>query len=131
MGKSFRGQLIVALVALAVLVTTTVMTAVLGIWPVAVMQAAFVLTLSARVIVLLRIKNKGAFATDADARPPGALLNLEYLLVLRVQLVAWILAGVYFAVVHFWWGVVLAAFLAYITLPVMQLIRRKARATRP
>jgi hypothetical protein len=127
MPKSFRGQLIVALIPLAVLVATTVLTAMIGVWPAAVMQAVFVLTWAARVIVLFRMKQRGAYETDAAARPPGALLNLEYLLVLRVQLVAWIVAGLYFAIVQFWWGILLAAFLAYITLPLQQLIRRKAR----
>ncbi|TDU90135.1 hypothetical protein EV138_3719 [Kribbella voronezhensis] len=127
MPKSFRGQLIAALIPLAVLVATTVLTAMIGVWPAAVLQAAFVLTWTTRVIVLFRLRQRGAFPTDASTRPPDPLLNLEYLLVLRVQLTAWILAGIYFAVIHFWWGILLAAFLAYITLPLTQLLHRKAR----
>jgi hypothetical protein len=127
MPKSFRGQLIAVLIPLALLLATTVMTAVIGVWPAVVMQAVFVLTWTARVIVLFRMRQRGGYATDNASRPPGVLLNLEYLLVLRVQLVAWIVAGIYFAIVHFWWGILLAAFLAYITLPLMQLIRRKAQ----
>jgi hypothetical protein len=124
MGRSFRGQLVLGLIALAVLLTTTVLTAVAGFWPGVVIQAVFVLTWAARVVVLFRMKQRGAYAT---APPPGVLLNLEYLLVLRVQLVAWIVAGIYFAIVSFWWGVVVAAFLAYLTVPLMGLIHRKVR----
>jgi len=115
------------LAVLTVLVATAVLAAVVGVWPVVVMLAVFVAGWTARLIVVLRIGRLGGNDADAAKRPSAANVNHEYLLVLRTQLVGWLVAGVYFAVIHFWLGVAVAVLLAYITLPIMQLIRRRSR----
>jgi hypothetical protein len=128
MASKFGRQVVVHSVMLGVLVGTAVLAAVAGVWPVVAMLSVFVAGWAARLIVLLRVRRLGGYDADAATRPPAARINREYLLVLRTQLVGWLAAGVYFVVVHFWLGVAVAALLAYITLPLMQLIRRRERA---
>jgi hypothetical protein len=124
MVPQFRLQLTVHVIMLVLFVGTTVLAAAAGVWPAAVMQAVFVAGWTARTVVLFRIRRLGGYADEVSARTPAVRLNREYVIVLRTQLVGWVVAGLYFAVVHFWWGVALA----YITLPVMQLLRRRAQA---
>jgi hypothetical protein len=127
MQPQFRHGLIVHVIMLVLFVVCTALTVAAGLWPVAVMQMVFVLGWTARLVVLFRVRRLGGYADEAGARPPTERLNREYIVVLRTQLVGWVSAGIYFAVVHFWLGVAVAAALAYITLPVMQLLRRRAQ----
>ncbi|TCC56413.1 hypothetical protein E0H73_32520 [Kribbella pittospori] len=101
---------------------------VLRLWPAAAIWAVPTCGLATRVIVLIRLDRMGFFAAEDADRPSNAEANRQTSAVFMVQFVGWILVGVYSAATGFWMGLVLAVILAYISIAVFRMLRRRQPA---
>ncbi|MEV5968123.1 hypothetical protein AB0L70_40530 [Kribbella sp. NPDC051952] len=100
---------------------------VLKVWPGAVIWAVPTLGLFTRVVVLMRIRRLGWYADDETDRPSVAVVNRETSKIFVVQLVGWLIAAVYLALVHVWLGLAVAVVLAYTSLVLVRFMRRSPK----
>jgi len=104
---SYRGQLTLALITLAVFLAALIVAAVAGVWPAVALMAPFVAGWIARVRMVVHFNRMGGYTAD-----PPVDARTRYRPVLRTLATAWALVSLYFVVTQFWWGLLTSVPLA-------------------